>query len=194
MMVLRLARAFDEALQDPEKRPFARIATAVAKFWTSKRAPDFVFEAMECHGGNGYVEESILPRLYREAPLSSIWEGCSNVISLDILRAIAKQPEALEAFLDEVDLAAGGDRRLDAAVAALRDLLGKPGELELQGRRMAERMALVLEGALMVRHATPEMADAFCGSRLAGEHGATYGTLSPGLPCRTILERACPDI
>jgi putative acyl-CoA dehydrogenase len=194
MMVLRLARAFDEALRDPAKRPFARIATAVAKFWVSKRAPDFVFEAMECHGGNGYVEESILPRLYREAPLSSIWEGCGNVISLDVLRAIAKQPEALEAFLDEVDLAAGGDRRLDSAVAALRDLLGKPSELELQGRRLAERMALVLEGALMVRHATPEMSDAFCGSRLAGEHGATYGTLSPGLPCPAIIERARQDI
>jgi putative acyl-CoA dehydrogenase len=126
VIVMRLARAFDEARKDQGQRAFARLANAVTKFWMSKRAPDFVFEAMECHGGNGYVEESILPRLYREAPVSSIWEGCGNVIALDILRAIRKEPETLDAYFAELAPATGADPRLDGAIGELRDLLGKP--------------------------------------------------------------------
>ncbi len=193
VLVMRLARAFDEAPHDEGQRAFARLATAVTKFWLSKRAPDFVFEAMECHGGNGYVEESILPRLYREAPLSSIWEGCGNVISLDILRAIAKEPDSLDAFLAELAPAAGADPRLDTAVAGIGDLLAERGALEGRARELAERMALALQGALLVRHGDPQVAEAFCLSRLGGGRGATYGTLPTGLPFRDLIERARPQ-
>ena len=134
---LRLARAFDEG-----DDAFRRLATAVAKFWVCKRTPPLVAEALECLGGNGYVEESQLPRLFRESPLNSIWEGSGNVNALDVLRAVDREPEALEAFLAEVELAAGAEPRLDAAVAALKDELADPAELELRARRLVERLAL----------------------------------------------------
>jgi putative acyl-CoA dehydrogenase len=191
---MRLARAFDEGRRDGDQRAFARLANAVTKFWMSKRAPDFVFEAMECHGGNGYVEESILPRLYREAPVSSIWEGCGNVIALDILRAIRRDPDSLDAYFAELAPAGGADRRLDRAIAELRDLAGRPAELEPRGRRLAERLALTLQGALLVRHGDPRMAEAFCRSRLEGDRGATYGTLPADLPFRGMIERARPQV
>jgi putative acyl-CoA dehydrogenase len=194
VLVMRVARAFDEGRKDEGQRTFARLANAVTKLWMSKRAPDFVFEAMECHGGNGYVEESILPRLYREAPVSSIWEGCGNVIALDILRAVRKDPDSLGAYFAELAPAAGADRRLDAAIGGIRDLLGKPGELEGRARRLAERMALTLQGALLVRHGDPRIAEAFCRSRLDGDRGATYGTLPPDLPFRDMIERARPQV
>ncbi len=194
MLVMRLARAFDEAAKDPAQGAFARLATAVTKFWVSKRAPDFVFEAMECHGGNGYVEESIMPRLYREAPLSSIWEGCGNVISLDILRALEHNPESFEAYLDELAPAAGTDKRLDAMIAKIRAMTRDRAALEANGRHLGECMALALQGALLLSHGDAAVAEAFCASRLAGERGATYGTLAPGLPLGQIVERARPEI
>jgi putative acyl-CoA dehydrogenase len=193
ILVMRLARAFDQAAGDPAEQAFARLATAVAKFWVSKRAPDFVFEAMECHGGNGYVEESILPRLYREAPLSSIWEGCGNVISLDILRALRQNPESLEAFFAELELATGADARLDAMAERIRAMLKDTATLELGGRRLAEAMALALQGALLVRHGEPRVAEAFCRSRLEAGRGATYGTLPADLPFAELIERARPS-
>lgn len=193
LLVMRLARAFDEAAGDPAQKAFARLATAVAKFWVCKRAPDFVFEAMECHGGNGYVEESILPRLYREAPLSSIWEGCGNVISLDILRALDHNPETFEAYFAELAPAAGTDKRLDAMIAKVRAMTQDRGALEGNGRHLAECMALALQGALLVGHGDPGVAEAFCASRLAGERGAAYGTLATGLPLREIVERGRPQ-
>ena len=185
---LRLARAFDE-----DDLPFRRLATAVCKFWICKRTAPLVAEALECLGGNGYVEESQLPRLYRESPLNSIWEGSGNVNALDVLRAVAREPEAVAAFVAEVELAAGADRRLDAAVVRLKDELGDAEELEPRARRIVERLALALQGSLLVRHAHPAVADAFCASRLGG-CGSVYGTLPPGLDVRAIVARHRPRL
>jgi putative acyl-CoA dehydrogenase len=181
---LRLARAYDEG-----DEAFPRVATAVAKYWICKRTPAHVAEALECLGGNGYVEESGLPRLYRESPLNSIWEGAGNVIALDTLRALARTPESAAAFLAELE--PGADRRLDASIAELRADLAQPDELG--ARRLVERMALCLQGSLLVRHAPAEVADAFCASRLAGD-GAAYGTLPAGLEFEAIVERHRPRL
>src|SRR5579883_169574 len=186
--MLRLARAYDDA----GERHFARLATAVAKYWVCKRAPAFVAEALECLGGNGYVEESGMPRLYREAPLNGIWEGSGNVICLDVLRALAHGPEPLEAFYAELGLAAGADRRLDAHVARLKEELADRTHLEARARSLVERMALALEAALLVRHAEPAIADAFCASRLGDAQGRAFGTLPPGLDGARILPSAWP--
>ncbi len=182
--MLRLARAYDD---DGERR-FARLATAVIKYWVCKRAPALVAEALECLGGNGYVEESMMPRLYREAPLNSIWEGSGNVICLDVLRAMARGPEAVDAFLDELSLARGADRRLDAFVVALRNDLRDFTAMETRARRVVERMAL----ALLVMHGDRAVADAFCATRLAGDRGLVFGTLPSGADLRRIIERARP--
>jgi putative acyl-CoA dehydrogenase len=193
-LFLRLARAVDRAPDDPHEGALARLGIAVGKYWVCKRGPVHVGEAMECLGGNGYVEESILPRLYREAPVNSIWEGSGNVNALDLLRALARQPASVEAYVAEVGLAAGADRRLDAAAEALRADLrpGDPAEFEAGARRIVERLALVLQGALLVRHAPPAVADAFCASRLGGEGGFAFGTLPPATDTRAILDRAWP--
>jgi putative acyl-CoA dehydrogenase len=186
-LMLRLARAYD--LREAEA-PFRRIATAVAKFWVCKRAAPHVAEALECLGGNGYVEESGLPRIYREAPLNSIWEGSGNVICLDVLRALHKEPQARDALLQEIRAARGGDRRLDAAVDAAEALLVKPEES--MARSLVESLALALQGSLLVRFAPPAVADAFCRSRLGGEHGFTFGTMPVGIDTAGILARAFP--
>jgi putative acyl-CoA dehydrogenase len=151
-------------------------------------------EALECLGGNGYVEESGMPRLYRDIPLNSIWEGSGNVICLDVLRALARSPDALDAFLDEVEQASGADERLDAFVAGLRDELGDFEDIELRARRVVERMALALQGSLLVRFGDRDVADAFCGSRLAGEWGRVFGTLPTGTNCAAIIERHRPKL
>ncbi len=190
-LMLRLARAYDEAPADEAQRAFARIATAVAKYWVCKRAPHLIYEAMECLGGNGYVEESLLPRLYREAPVNAIWEGSGNVICLDVLRAMVREPDALPALLAELREARGGDRRLDAWTDALERDLAAPGEAEAVARRLVERMALGLEASLLVRSAPAEVADAFCAGRL-GEGGAVFGTLPAGTPFGSIVARATP--
>ena len=183
---LRLARAYDEA-----DGPFRRIATAVAKFWICKRTPPLVAEALECLGGNGYVEESQLPRLFRESPLNSIWEGSGNVNALDVLRALGREPETAEAFLAEVRLAAGADQRLDAAIARLEGEVADPEE---QGaRRLLELLAVTLQGSLLVRHGPPEVAAAFCASRL-DRPGGVYGTLPAGLDLTAIVERHRPRL
>ena len=171
--------------------PLRRLAIAVGKFWVCKRQPVVVGEALECLGGNGYVEESGLPRLYRDAPLNSIWEGSGNVQALDVLRTLRREPDSATAFLDEVAVAGGADRRLDEAVTGLKALLAEPDEA--QARRVAERMALVLQGALLVRHAPPAVADAFCASRLGGDHGGTFGTLPRGVDTEAIVARAAPQ-
>ncbi|MEO5577414.1 MAG: acyl-CoA dehydrogenase family protein [Gaiellaceae bacterium] len=181
---LRLARAFDEA-----DGPFRRLATAVAKFWVCKRTPPLVAEALECLGGNGFVEESQLPRLFRESPLNSIWEGSGNVNALDVLRALEREPETAEAFLAEVRLASGADARLDAAVLRLERELGAPDEAG--ARRLLELLALTLQGSLLVRHGAPEVAAAFCASRLEAP-GGVYGTLPAGLDLAEIVERHRP--
>jgi putative acyl-CoA dehydrogenase len=192
-LVMRIAHAFDQS-DEAEQRAFARIATAITKYWISKRAPDFVFEAMECHGGNGYVEESALPQLYREAPVNSIWEGCGNVICLDVLRAMQRNPEALAACLAELERARGADRRLDRAIDDLRIALADDSDPEARCRMLVERMALALQGALLVRHASTQVADAFCASRLGGERGLVYGTLPAGLALREIVAGAWPNL
>jgi putative acyl-CoA dehydrogenase len=195
-LALRLARAYDEAGEDAREgrdgsdaQLFKRLATAVGKFWTCKRAPNHAFEALECLGGNGYVEESGMPRLYREAPLASIWEGSGNVMSLDVLRALARSPRALEVFLHEVEQAQGADARLDARVAALKEQFADPATLETRARRVVESMALCLQGSLLVRHAPPAVADAFCASRLGGDGGLEYGTLPAGADFEAIIAR-----
>ncbi|HMD51484.1 MAG TPA: acyl-CoA dehydrogenase family protein, partial [Solirubrobacteraceae bacterium] len=200
VLAMRLARAYDEASADADAgedssdaQLFKRLATAVGKYWTCKRAPNHAFEALECLGGAGYVEESGMPRLYREAPLASIWEGSGNVISLDVLRALSRSPRALEVFIAEVEQAAGADARLDASVAELKGQFADPSTLEERARRVVERMALCLQGSLLVRHAPAAVADAFCASRLAGEGGFEYGTLPSGVDFDAIIARGRPQ-
>jgi putative acyl-CoA dehydrogenase len=192
---MRLARAFDDAARGDEAAgAFRRIATAVGKYWTCKRLPTHVGEALECLGGNGYVEESIMPRLFRESPLNGIWEGSGNVICLDVLRAMEREPVALEAFVGEIDAARGADARLDATVARVRHELGDVVGIEARARRVVESMGLALQGSLLVRFGHPAVAEAFCASRLAGVEGLALGTLPPGLDLGTIIERSRPKV
>jgi putative acyl-CoA dehydrogenase len=199
LLAMRLAAAFDGREADERERAFARIATAIAKFWLCKRAPVHVGEALECLGGNGYVEESLMPRLYREAPLYSIWEGSGNVICLDILRALGKEPGTAEALIHELRGALGKDARLDAHLVQTeaelsqtlkRDLKNGRGDRESQSqaRSLTESLALALQGVLMVQHGPPEAAEAFIASRLGGNHGHTFGTLPAGANIGSILE------
>jgi putative acyl-CoA dehydrogenase len=193
VLAFRLADAADRAVRgDAASAAFRRLALAAAKYWVCKRAPSHAAEALECLGGNGYVEESGMPRLYREAPLTSIWEGSGNVAALDVLRAVTREPESVEALFAELDLAAGADRHLDAAVKELRDLAAAPSEAA--ARKIAERIALAVQASLLVRHGHPAISDAFCASRLGGEWGHAYGTLPPGLDLAAITERAIPKI
>jgi putative acyl-CoA dehydrogenase len=190
-LMLRLARAFD-APGDRAEHALARIATAAAKYWVCKRAPQAIAEAMECLGGNGYVEESILPRLYREAPVNAIWEGSGNVICLDVLRAIEREPECVPALLDEIKLARGADPRLDTWTARLEAELADPVDAELRARRTVERIALALQASLLVRYAPPFVADAFCAARLGGSEGIAglqFGALPGGLELGKVVER-----
>jgi putative acyl-CoA dehydrogenase len=193
-VMMRLAGATDRAGQDPAEAALRRIALAVTKYWVCKRAPSHAAEALECFGGNGYAEESGMPRLYREAPLMSIWEGSGNVAALDSLRAMVKEPQAVEAFFAEVELASGADSRLDAAVKQIKDSLTDTATIELRARRIVEGLALVLQASLLVRHGHPAVADAFCATRLGGDWGHAYGTLPPGLDLGAIIERATPKI
>ncbi|MCX0247087.1 acyl-CoA dehydrogenase family protein [Streptomyces drozdowiczii] len=187
---LRLAGAADRAQRgDAQERAFLRLATAVSKYWVCKRQPVAVAEALECLGGNGYVEDSGMPRMYREAPLNGIWEGSGNVNALDLLRALAREPESLDAFRAEVEAASGADRRLDAAWRELRGELVLTEDAPLRARRLIERAALVLQGSLLVRHAPTAVADAFCASRLAGDRGLAFGTLAPDTDFAGLLER-----
>ncbi|MFJ8586779.1 acyl-CoA dehydrogenase family protein [Streptomyces sp. NPDC093595] len=185
---LRLAAAYDADTE--QERAFLRLAVPAAKYWVTKRCTPTTAEALECLGGNGYVEESGMPRLLREAPLNSIWEGSGNVQALDVLRALQREPQALNAFLEEVGTARGADHRLDAAI---KDLLAELADLEgieARARRLVERMALVLQGSLLVRWAPPAVADAFCASRLGGDWGTAFGTLPHSLDLATVVHRA----
>jgi putative acyl-CoA dehydrogenase len=195
MLAMRVAGAFDRAAGDPAEAALRRLATAAAKYWVCKRAPAVAAEALECLGGNGYVEESGMPRLYREAPLNSIWEGAGNINSLDVLRVLARQPDALAALLEEIAPARAAEPRLDREAAALeRELAAAPDPAGLQAgaRRLVERLAVLLQGALLVRHGHPAVADAFCASRVAGDRGAAFGTLPGGLDLAAVVERATP--
>jgi putative acyl-CoA dehydrogenase len=191
---LRLARSYDEvAAGDQDAVEFRRLANAVLKYWLCKRAPAHAVECLECLGGNGYVEESGMPRLYREAPLGSIWEGSGNVQCLDVLRAMVKNPSSVEAFFAEVLEGAGSEPRLDAYVASLRDEI--PGDIEtieLRARCIVERMAIALQASLLVRYGDPAVADAFCATRLSGDWGQAFGTLPPSSDFTRIIERHRP--
>ncbi|WP_212831385.1 acyl-CoA dehydrogenase family protein [Catellatospora sp. TT07R-123] len=192
-LVMRVAGAVDRSARgDAGEQAFARLATALAKYWVCKRQPSMVAEALECLGGNGYTEESGLPRLYREAPLNGIWEGSGNVNALDVLRALEREPQAFAAYEREVSLGLGGDDRLDQSWRELRKELADPADAQLRARRLVERLALVLQGSLLVRHAPAAVADAFCASRLAGDRGLAFGTLPPGLDLGGILDRTPP--
>jgi putative acyl-CoA dehydrogenase len=189
-LALRMARAFDRQ-DDAAESAFRRLVTPAAKYWVCKRAIAAAGEAMEVLGGNGYVEESLMPRLYREMPVNSIWEGSGNVMCLDVLRALTRTPEAGEALRAELAPARGGDARLDRFVAALDAMLAARPE-EAQARRLAEHLVLALQGALLVRFAPPAVADAFCASRLQGERAGTFGALPSGIDAGAIVERAGP--
>jgi putative acyl-CoA dehydrogenase len=190
---LRLARAYDESMAgDEQATELKRVANAVLKYWICKRGPSHAVEALECFGGNGYVEESGMPRMYRESPLASIWEGSGNVQSLDVLRAMARSPKALEAFFADVDEAAGSDARLDRFAAELRDELNDLDAIETRARRVVEWMALAFQGSLLVRFGDPAVADAFCASRLDGDSGRAFGTLPKGVDFGRIIARHSP--
>ncbi len=195
-LALRLASAVDN-IADPHEAALRRIGLPLAKFWVCKRTPYLVAEALECLGGNGYVEESGMPLLYREAPLNSVWEGSGNVNALDVLRALGREPEVLDAWITEVGRARGGDPRLDRAIedtlGLIGSLMGEPDRLEVNARRLAGRMAAVLQGSLLVRYAPAEVADVFCASRLGSSYDGTFGALDGG-DLRAVVARATPVV
>lgn len=192
LLMVRLASAFDARESDAQERAFARIATAIGKYWLCKRACVHAGEALECLGGNGYVEESIMPRLYRDAPLNSIWEGSGNVICLDILRALDREPACREALMQEFLQVRGLDLRLDAFLLDMEAKLtqARSGETEAQARRLAEQLALAIQAVLMIRHGSPSISEAFLASRLRSDHGYTFGTLPAGVDLSSILSSA----
>ncbi|MFJ2946293.1 acyl-CoA dehydrogenase family protein [Streptomyces sp. NPDC087226] len=189
-LALRLAAAYDDGGEG--ERALLRIAVPAAKYWVTKRCAPLAVEAAECLGGNGYVEESGMPRLVRESPLNSVWEGAGNVQALDVLRALRREPAALDAYLREVGRARGADHRLDAAIKNLLTDLADLDAVEGRARRLAERLTLTLQGSLLVRHAPPEVADTFCASRLSGDAGTTFGTLPHTLNLKSLVTRAHP--
>jgi putative acyl-CoA dehydrogenase len=192
-LAMRLAAAVDRR-DDPHEAALRRIGLPLAKFWVCKRTPAMVAEALECLGGNGYVEDSGMPLLFRESPLNSVWEGSGNVNALDVLRALGREPDALNAWLVEVGRARGEDPRLDRAVEGVLEQLADTSDLELRARRLAGQMAAVLQGALLVQHAPAPVAEAFCASRLGTEYAGTFGTLPRGLDLHAIVERTTPQV
>jgi putative acyl-CoA dehydrogenase len=188
---MRIAGAVDRGVRgDTGEKAFQRVALAVTKYFLCKRLSAHTVEALECLGGNGYIEDSGMPRLYREAPLVSIWEGSGNVAALDTLRAMGKQPDTVEAFFTELELAAGSEPRYDDALALLRKELSDMDDLQFRARRIVEQMAMLLQGSLLLRHGDPAVAEAFVASRLARDWGVAYGTLPAGLDTAAILDRA----
>jgi len=191
VLTMRLAAGIDRAYAgDAAEKRFARAVTAIAKYWTARRASPSAFEALECHGGYGYIEDSYMPRFYREAPVQSIWEGSGNVICLDVLRAMNRDPDALEPVFGEIALARGQNAHLDRTVDWLRGATAKRSRMEPMARRIVEKLALALQASLLLRHSVPEVADAFCASRLGGDWGQAFGTLDPGVPLSRIVARA----
>ncbi len=200
-LAMRVAASYDEIGDGA----FRRFATAVGKYWVTKRSPGHAAEALECLGGNGFVEDSGMPLLYRDAPLNSIWEGSGNVAALDVLRAIVREPDGLPAFLAECELAAGAEPRLDGHLRRLRERIrasfaGSAGDdaqqrlydSQFEARRLVEDLALALQASLLVRHAPSAVADAFCAGRLGDQRGRVYGTLPSGIDAGTIIARAVP--
>jgi putative acyl-CoA dehydrogenase len=191
-LTMRIGRALDHRDEEAENL-LVRIATSVGKYWICKRTPGHAYEAMECIGGSGVMEERIMARLFRESPVNAIWEGSGNIQSLDMLRAMKREAGSLDAFLQEVERGRGGDHRLDRFLDSLPDEFKDTDTIEYRARGIIEKMALALQGALLVRHADKAVADAFCASRLAGEPtGWLYGSLPVGVDCKAIISRAAP--
>lgn len=191
VLAMRMAGATDAATRGDERQTLLRrIGLAAAKYWVCKRATPHAAEAMECLGGNGYAEDSGMPRLYREAPLMGIWEGSGNVSALDTLRAMATRPECVEVLFDELGTTAGQDRRLDGHVQRLRSALSDPATAEYRARTIAEDISLALQGSLLVRYGHPAVAEAFLATRVAGDWGGAFGTLPAGLDLAPIIERS----
>jgi putative acyl-CoA dehydrogenase len=195
LLAVRLAAAYEPDADQAFRRP----ATAVAKYWVCKRAPWHVAEALEVLGGNGYVEESPMPRLLRDSPLNSIWEGSGNVIALDVLRAFSREREPFEALMGEIELAAGADPRLDRHIEGAKSgvpslISGEERDAQYLARRIVGGLGLLLQGSLVIRHAPPVVAEAFLASRLAYETDRTFGTLPAGIDCQAIIERHRPKL
>ncbi|HET7335519.1 MAG TPA: acyl-CoA dehydrogenase family protein [Rhizomicrobium sp.] len=191
-LTFRIAQSFDDSGHDKQAALFSRIATPVGKYWINKRVVNFVYEAMEAHGGAGYIEEGVMPRIFRQSPLNSIWEGSGNVICLDVLRAMSREPDSVAAFMAELDSAHGGDARLDREIGALKDRLAKPAG-EQGARRLVERMALALQGAVLVKNGPAFVADAFCATRLGDIPGVAYGAFDAKIDTDAIITRAMPQ-
>jgi putative acyl-CoA dehydrogenase len=195
-LCMRVARAVDEAPRDPHEAAISRLATAIGKYWICKRTPAFINEAQECLGGVGYVEENILPRLYRQAPLNSIWEGSGNVQCLDVLRSMQKEPAVRDALLDELARAEGAHPDYDASLRWLRRAFDNTADdaaaLESRSRLLVERTALALQAAMLLKAGNEDVANAFCAARLGDTHGFNYGALPAETPMATLIERALP--
>jgi putative acyl-CoA dehydrogenase len=183
--------SFDGAASQKAAASFQRVATPVGKYWINKRVVNFVYEAMEALGGAGYIEESAMPRLYRQSPLNSIWEGSGNVICLDVLRALSRDPDSAAAFIAEIELAKGQNKALDGAIERTRSLMGKPPE-ERGARHLVESMALTLQGAVLTRSAPNLVADAFCATRLGERSAFSFGAFDSKVDTDAILARAMP--
>jgi len=192
-LTLRLARAMDHR-SDAHEDALVRLVTSVGKYWICKRTPQHAYEAMECIGGSGVMEDGPFPRLYREAPVNAIWEGSGNVQCLDMLRAAHRTPAVVDAFFAELARSRGADARLDRWVAELQQEFADRTDLEYRARRIVDRMALAIQAALLVQHAPPAVADAYCASRLEGAGPRQYGTLPRGVDCAAIIARATPRI
>ena len=194
-LTMRIAGALDRSEYDESEKLLVRMGTAVGKYWICKRTPGHAYEAMECIGGSGVMEDCIMPRLFRESPVNSIWEGSGNVQCLDVLRAMRRDHGSVETFMAEAQAAAGANRRLDQYVAQLGRELADPADIEYRARAVVEKMALALQGSLLVRYGNSAVADAFCASRLAGNSsGLAYGTLPRAVDCAAILKRATPTL
>jgi len=189
-MSMRLAQALDRSELDQAEKLLSRICTPVAKYWACKRAPQFLAEALECHGGNGFIADHLMERLYREAPLNGIWEGTGNVICLDVLRSMQRESDTVEVVLAEVAKSRGANMALDAFADDLARRLDDPAKLEPVARRVVEMMAFALQASLLLRHSPPAVADAFCATRLDGDWGRAFGTLPRGIDTQKIIDRA----
>ena len=191
-LAFRLCRSFDRA-SDPHAAAWRRLMTPVTKYWVCKLGPAIAYEAMECMGGNGYVEEGLAARLYRELPLNAIWEGSGNVMALDLLRVLQRQPETLDIVMEDLGAAAGSDPQLKTHLERIQIMLHEPRLLEQRGRGLAEALATVASGAILRAHAPAYVADAFIATRLSGKPRQTYGQGLEGADTRAIIERASPQ-
>jgi len=192
-LTMRVARALDSAVESRHEKRMVRIGTVLGKFWICKRTAGHACEAMECIGGSGVMEDSIMPRLFRESPVNAIWEGSGNIQCLDFLRAMHKDPDLLAAYFTEVDRAQGRNRQLDGAVGHLKNEFTDTGMMEYRARSLVARMASVLQAALLVQHSREDVAHAFCASRLAAHDAHLYGMLPAGLDCEAIIDRTFPE-